>query len=96
MIEDNISASDEEHEINNVPNYDLFNKDVFDIFFNKQKQLNWHIQLLVLNGLFQNINIHILMSIYMEEKWFKDTYLNKTIEDINDVNISYECKKEGI
>ena len=36
------------------------------------------------------------MSIYMEEKWFKDTYLNKTIEDINDVNISYECKKEGI
>ena len=32
MIEDNIFASDEEHEINNVPNYDLFNKDVFVIF----------------------------------------------------------------
>ena len=32
----------------------------------------------------------------MEEEWFKDTYLNKTIEDINYVNISYEWKKRNM
>ena len=32
MIEDDIFASDEEYETNNVPNYDLFNKHDFDVF----------------------------------------------------------------
>ena len=32
MIKDDIFASDEEHEIKNIPNYDLFNKHVFDIY----------------------------------------------------------------
>ena len=32
MIEYDIFASDNEYEINNVPNYDLFNKHDFDIF----------------------------------------------------------------
>ena len=30
----------------------------------------------------------------MEEKWLKDTYLNKTIEDINDDNLFGRNKKE--
>ena len=32
MIKDDFSTSDEDHEINNVPNYNLFNKYVFDIY----------------------------------------------------------------
>ena len=30
----------------------------------------------------------------MEKKWFKDTYLNKTIENINDDNIFDTNKKK--
>ena len=32
MFDTNVFASDDEYEGNNVPNYDLFNKHVFDIF----------------------------------------------------------------
>ena len=32
MFDTDVFASDDEYEGNNVPNYDLFNKHVFDIF----------------------------------------------------------------
>ena len=32
MFDTNVFASDDEYEGNNVPNYDLFNKYIFDIF----------------------------------------------------------------
>ena len=35
------------------------------------------------------------MYFILRKKWFKDTYLNKKIEDINDDNLFYTNKKRG-
>ena len=62
---------DDEYEINNVPNYDLFNKHVL-IFKKKLKQLNLYIQFLLQNGPFINMNIHLLKIIWKRKKdWLK-------------------------
>ena len=51
IFDNDVFASDDEYEGNNVPNYDLFNN-MSLTYFSKLKQLNLHIQLLFRNGLY--------------------------------------------
>ena len=51
MFDSEVFVSDDKYKDNNDPDYDLFNKHVFDIFQQK-KQLNSHILLLFRNGMY--------------------------------------------
>ena len=87
MFDTEIFASNDEYEDNDVPNYDLFNKHVFEIF----QQVNtiefaytivvskWN----VLGHQFPTIAEYL----FWRKKWFKDEYLEKTINGINEDNI---------
>ena len=87
-------ASDDEYEDNNIPNYDLFNKHVFDIF----QQVNtiefaYTIVVSKWNALgrqYPSIDEYF----FWRKTWFKDDYLENTIDEINEDNLFDSNKKE--
>ena len=93
MFDSDVIASDDEYEGNNVHNYDLFNKNVFDIF--QQVEIiefvytNVVSKWVVLAYQYPSINEYL----NWRKKWFKNHYLEKTIDDINDDNLFDSNKK---
>ena len=84
MFQDDIFCTDDEYEHNNVPNYYLFNKCVFNIF--KEVEIMEYAYTIVaskwvvVNYQFPTIDEYL----ECRSKWLTDTYLDKTCEDIND------------
>ena len=93
MFDTEVFASDDKYEDNNVPNYDLFNKHVFDIF-QQVNTIAFAYTIVVSNW---NILGHqyptIAEYLFWRNKWFKDEYLEKTIYDINEDNLFDSNKK---
>ena len=81
------------YEDNNVPDYDLFNKHVFDIF--QQVETNEFAYTIVVSK-WNVLGYHFLTIaeyLFWRKKWFKDEYLGKTIDDINEDNLFDSNKK---
>ena len=57
MLDNDIFASGDEHEENNVPSYDLLTN-ICLIFISKWKRLRLHIQLSFLNYIISSISYH--------------------------------------
>ena len=93
MFDTEVFASDDEYEDNNVPNYDLFNKHVFDIF---QQVETLEFAYTVVVSKWNVLGYHfptITDYLVWRKKWFQDEYLEKTIDDINDDNLFDSNKK---
>ena len=94
MFDTEVFASNDEYEDNNAPNYDLFNKHVFDIF-QQVTTIEFAYTIVVSKW---NVLGHQYPSLdeyfIWRKKWFKDDYLEKTIDDINEDNIFDSNKKE--
>ena len=94
MFDSEVFASDDEYEDNNVPEYDLFNKHVFDIFQQVETiEFAYTIVVskwVVIGHQYSSIDEYFIW----RKKWFKDDYLEKTIDDINENNLFDSNKKE--
>ena len=87
MFDTEVFASDDEYEDNNVPNYDLFNKHVFDIF-QQVETLEFAYTVVVSKWNVLGYNFPTISDyLVWRKKWFQDEYLEKTIDDINDDNL---------
>ena len=93
ILDNDIFASDDEDEENNVPNYDLFNKYVFDIY--QQVEAIAFAYLIVVSKQVTLAHQYPTIDQFLKwrKKWFKNDYLEKTIEDINEGNICNNNKK---
>jgi len=93
MFDSEVFASDDEYEDNNVPDYDLFNKHVFDIF---QQVETIEFAYTIVVSKWNVLGYHfptIAECLFWRKKWFKDKYLEKTIDDINEDNLFDSNKK---
>ena len=94
MFDNDVFASDDEYEGNNVPNYDLFNKHVFDIF--QQVEIIERAYSIVVSKWVVLAHQYPSINEYLNQrkKWFKNRYLEKTVDDINDDNL-FDSNKKG-
>ena len=94
IFHDDIFYSSDKYEINNVPNYDLFNKYVFDIF--KEVEIIGFTYSIIASKWvvceYQQSSIEHYLK--WRKDWFEDTYLDKTCEDVNDDGIFDSNKKK--
>ena len=93
MFDSEIFASDNEYEDNNVPDYDLFNKHFFDIF---QQVETIQFAYTIVVSKWNVLGYHFPTTaeyLFWRKKWFKDKYLEKTIDDINEDNLFDSNKK---
>ena len=93
MYDTEVFASDDEYVDNNIPSYDLFNKHVFDIF---QQVETIEFAYTIVVSKWNVLGYHfptITECLFWRKKWFKDDYLEKTIDDINEGNIFDSNKK---
>ena len=77
MFDSEVFASDDEYEDNNVPNYDIFNKHVFDIF---QQVDTIEFAYTIVVSKWNVLGYHfptIAEYLFWRKKWFKDEYLEK-------------------
>ena len=93
MLDTEVFASDDLYEDNDVPNCDLFKTNVFDIF-QQVNTIEFAYTIVVSNW---NVLGHqyptIAEYLFWRKKWFKDEYLEKTIDDINEDNLFDSNKK---
>ena len=76
----------------------IYSINTFLIFTNKQKQLNSHIQFLFYKWVVSEYQYSFIDEyLIWRKKWFQDTYLNKSNEDVDDDNLfDMNKKEEGI
>ena len=94
MFDTDVFVSDDEYEGNNVPNYDIFNKHVFDIF-QQVETIQFAYTIVVSKWTVLGHQYPLIDEYFIwQKKWFKDDYLENTIDDINEGNIFDSNKKK--
>ena len=84
MFDTDVFASDDEYEGNNVHNYDLFRKHVFDTF-QRVDTIEFAYTIVVSKGVVLGHQYPSIDEYFIwRKKWFKDDYLENTIDDINE------------
>ena len=79
MFDSDVFASDDGYEGNNVPNYDLFNKHVFDIF--QQVEIIEFAYIIVVSKWVVLVHQYPSINEYLNwrKRWFKNDYLENKL-----------------
>ena len=87
MFDNDIFASDDKHEDNNVPNYGIFNKHVFDIY-QQVETIEFAYPIVIVSKWVTLNHQHPTIDKLLKwrKKWFQNKYLENPIEDINEDN----------
>ena len=80
MLDNDNFASDDEHEENNVPNYDILNKHVFDIY-QQVEAIEFAYSIVVSKWVILAHQYPIIDGfLKWRKKWFKNDYVEKTLK----------------